>query len=380
MSRDIIRLSASDFGEAMAFLDGVFAEHSPHDFANLLPSIYQPTDEHMRCNYAVRDGGRLAAIVGVFPINWRVGGVPLKMAGIGGVSVHKDFRGKGYMKLLMNHAVEQMQKDGVDLSYLGGRRQRYTYFGYEVGGCKYQLKFNLDNVRHGLRGAEAGVTFEPFEDDSDSLSTLKNLHEAQPNYCERSEEAFARYVRSWSFKPRLARDEQGRVVGYVAANEVGDQVNELVARDPESARRIVGAWMQSTKLGLTLQAVGPIDPNLRALIGFAETTSTAPSGNWRIFNWQKVVDALIRAKQMHEPMPAGSVAVQIGDEQGPVYIRNVDEGGGGASDVLKLDPLAAVPLLFGPQSPASVQPLPESARMLAAWCPLPLGISPQDKV
>lgn len=380
MSTDIIRLSAGDFDEAMAFLNDVFAEHAPHDFAKMLPSVYQPTDGHMRCNYAIRDAGRLAAIVGVFPIDWRVGGVPLKMAGIGGVSVHKDFRGKGYMKLLMNHAVDEIGREGYDLSYLGGRRQRYAYFGYEVGGCKYKLNFNLDNVRHGLHGAESGVTFKPFDDDPDSLSTIKKLHEAQPNYCERPVETFANYVRSWHFNLQLARDEQGRVVGYVAANEDGSQINELVAQDPESARRIVGAWMQSTKINLTLQAVGPIDPTLRALIGFAETTNVGPSGNWRVFNWQKVVDALMRAKHACEPMPAGSVAIQIGEEQEPVCIQNGQESRGAHPADLKIDPLAAVPLLLGPQSPASVEPLPEAARMLAAWCPLPLGISTQDKV
>ena len=86
MSSQIIQLGAGDFDEAMRFLNAVFGEYRPHDFAGMLPARYQPTDRHMSCNYAVQDGGRLSAIVGVFPIHWCVGGVTLKVASVGGVA------------------------------------------------------------------------------------------------------------------------------------------------------------------------------------------------------------------------------------------------------------------------------------------------------
>ena len=38
--------------------------HGPHDFPSLLPKIYRPTEELMRCNYAIRRDGRLVAAVG----------------------------------------------------------------------------------------------------------------------------------------------------------------------------------------------------------------------------------------------------------------------------------------------------------------------------
>lgn len=384
MSTQIIQLSAGDFAEAMTFLNMVFGEHAPHDFANLLPSIYQPTDEHMRCNYAVRDGGKLSAVVGAFPIDWRVGGTALMMAGIGGVAVHPGCRGKGYMKLLMNHAVDEMRRAGCDLSYLGGRRQRYAYFGYEVAGCKYKLTFNRDNVRHALGGEGGAVKFEALPGDADTADEIKSLHDRQAVYCNRPVEAFGRFLRSWHYKPMLARDEAGRVIGYVSADKDGAQINELVAADDDAAARIVAAWINHTGGNLALSMLGPAGPVLRRLNGFAETTSLNPSGNWRVFNWRPVIDALMRVKHEAEPMPHGAVTLQI-DGCEEVLRLVVDEkgacceAGDGEAD-LTVDHLAVHPLLFGPTSPSMVMPLPEPARILSAWCPLPLGISPQDKV
>ena len=84
MTDRIVQLSGEDFEAAMDFLNSVFGAHAPHDFEGLLPSIYRRTDEHLACNYAVRRDGALKAVVGMFPINWQVAEVTLRVAGIGG--------------------------------------------------------------------------------------------------------------------------------------------------------------------------------------------------------------------------------------------------------------------------------------------------------
>jgi len=97
MKVEVVQLTAADWEEGLTFLNGVFGEHRPHDFATLLPSIYQPTEEFMACNHAVREDGNIRAVVGLFPIDWQVGDTRLKVGGIGGVSTHESVRGKGYM-------------------------------------------------------------------------------------------------------------------------------------------------------------------------------------------------------------------------------------------------------------------------------------------
>jgi len=384
MSTDIIRLSADDFDEAMTFLNAVFAEHAPHDFANLLPSIYQPTDELMRCNYAVRESGRLAAIVGVFPIHWRVGGVTLKVAGVGGVAVHPDSRGKGYMKRLMNHAVDQMRAEGYDLSYLGGRRQRYAYFGYEVAATSYNLLFLRDNIRHTFAGQDEVVTLESVPDDADTNARLKAIQETQPQYCVRPVQSFGRYLRNWHSQPLVAQDKTGQIVGYLSPNRYNRVANELVADTPESAAQIVRAWSDQVDETVSVLMQAPACPTLRRLNAFAEYTRIETGGNWQVFNWPHVLDTLLKAQHAANTIPQGKVVLKI-EDQPQTLVLTVDAAGARCehsdhSPDLSLDPFTATRLLFGPAAPATIMPLPDSAAILAAWCPLPLGFSNQDHI
>jgi predicted acetyltransferase len=384
MSNDIIQLGAGDFDEAMAFLDQVFGEHAPHDFANLIPSIYQPTDTLMRCNYAVREGNRLGAIVGVFPITWRVGGVTLKVAGVGGVSVHPDSRGKGYMKLLMNHAVAEMRRGGYDLSYLGGRRQRYAYFGYEVAGTACRLNFGKDNVRHALADSDNRVTLEPLGDDPKINPQLKALHDARPSYCERTAETFHRHLRNWHCRPMVVRDAAGQIAGYISAQKEEPVVNEFVVKDTHTATEVVRTWIEQGNDKLTVVMQQPAGPILRHLHGFAETLHLYHEGNYQVFDWVKVVDALLKLKHETEPLIDGNVTIRIADADVTLALMiDGDLARCEATDKepdINLDSLTAIRVLFNLGGPASVIQVPGRASALTAWCPLPLGFSWQDHV
>ena len=132
---EIVKLRACDYDDALDFLDFVFSKaYGPTHFGTMLPLCYRPTDEHMGHNFAVRENGKIRGIVGLFPAQVKVGGETLNLGGIGGVSAHPSDRGKGWMKLLMAHAIEEMESAETDLSFLIGLRQRYQHFGYEKTG------------------------------------------------------------------------------------------------------------------------------------------------------------------------------------------------------------------------------------------------------
>jgi predicted N-acetyltransferase YhbS len=243
MSVEVVQLTGAEFDEAMEFLDGVFGEHRPHDFATLLPSIYQPTDEDMACNHAVREDGVLRAVVGLFPIDWQVGDRTLKVGGIGGVSTHPSVRGKGYMQLLMKHCVEKMREEDYHLSWLGGQRQRYGYFGYEKCGQSLSVELSPVNLQH-ASPTVPDLRFEPIEaEDADRIATVQRLHDAQPVRCRRKGPEFHRFLRSWYRRPHAAVDAAGALVGYLVATEDGDGVVELVATDDDTAFDLAVAWV-----------------------------------------------------------------------------------------------------------------------------------------
>ena len=239
---DVVQLSGADFDEAIAFLDGVFGEHRPHDFATLLPSIYQPCDELMSCNHALRVDGRIRAIVGLFPIDWQVGGRLLKVGGIGGVSTHPGDRGKGYMGVLMRHCVERMKAEGFHLSWLGGQRQRYGWFGYEKCGQTVSVDLGPANLRHACP-TPVDLRFETLKPGhSGRLEQAWKMHQAQRVHCRRRKPWFHRYLRAWYNRPHAALDASGEMAGYLVASPDGDQVVELIGRDEETALAMAPAW------------------------------------------------------------------------------------------------------------------------------------------
>lgn len=385
MSVDVVQLTAADWDEGLAFINGVFFADGTRDFSTLLPSIYQPTDEFMANNHAVREDGRIRAVVGLFPLEWQVGDARLKIGGIGGVSTHPSVRGKGYMKLLMNHCVQRMQDDGMPLSWLGGQRQRYGYFGYDTCGQQVHVTLTGANVRH-VFGEAPGLQFEPLmPDDTSRIDQARCLHDAQLVRNRRGgSDGFARFLASWQHRPHAAINDTGDMVGYLVADEDGRNVVELLAGDVETAVTMARSWVQATGGGSVRFDIPPTQYELvRRLSAIGETMSTGPSGNWQIFDWAATVMALLQVRAAGGGLADGATTIGI---DGYGNLRLQVQGGQIACERVTTkadvtwDPSTAMRVFFGPLSPTSVTAVPEAASVLLAWCPLPLSWPRQDGV
>lgn len=383
MSEPIIQLRAADFEEAMDFLNLVFSGHAPTDFAKLLPVLYRPTEEQMACNYAIRQQGRIRAVVGLFPLQWQVGQRVMKVAGIGGVSTHPNRRGTGLMQRLMQHCVAQMKTQGYHLSWLGGQRQRYLYCGYEKCGVGLSLSLSRANLRHCFAGDPA-LRFEPLAAaDQASLARAWELHDAQPSRARRASGDFYLHCVSWHHRPFAALDAGGRMVGYLVANAKGDLVTELVGESEEVGVEMARCWAVRGDQGINLDFNPAAAGLIRRLGQVCEGMSVHASGNWQVFAWEEVLGALLQLRQAGSPLPAGRVVVGI---EG--YGRLALEVEGERTCCARTDEEPAVAgeaplmlrLLCGPLPPSQVVLLPAGAALLEAWCPLPLFWARQDGV
>jgi predicted N-acetyltransferase YhbS len=382
MSDEIQRITGGEFDELIAFLDAAFGHDTPErSFVKLLPGFYRREEVHCNGNFAVRVDGRLAAVVGLFPITWRTPGGTLRIAGIGGVATGHVYRRGGLMSRLMPHVIAHMRDEGYPLSFLTGQRQRYGHFGYEIAGRLHELKFEIPNIRHAFGGTPSGVTLRPCTFAPEQFDAMRRLHDAQPYHCNRTH--FAEQLYHWRHVCLTAHDAQGRLTGYAVVSGDRSEVFELVGADTGAAvaivRELVAALGDDHRM-LTLYQANASRETFEALTGFAEYTRITPSYNWLVLDWPTTLTTLLRARHAASPLMAGEVRLAV---DGQVLQLTVDERGprceattGEAA--LSLDGRAMTRLLLGPLSPHEVKP--NAPPLLDAWCPLPLVLPRQDHV
>jgi len=381
LTDSIERLTADDFQEAMDFMGMAFSFQSPRDFPMLLPQIYRPTDEWMRCNYAIRRDGQIVSVVGAYPRVWQIGDETLKLSGIGGVCTHPDYRGQGLMKQLMERAVADMKLEGYHISWLGGQRQRYQYYGYEKCGNESHFALRRANIRHA--GVEPrDINFEPMGAHySDRISAAKAFHEAKPIHVRRSQEDFVLYLLSGYSEPWVALDAD-EVIGYLVTTPDNRGIREIASQNAETSLDMLFAWSNRIDKDLRVN-VQPDDVELlRALADLSESADVSGSGNWQVFDWATTLQATMKVKHKPRGLAEGTLRIGIGEE---TYLATVDSTDASCVRVeegaeISLTPFAAHRVLFGPARPSDSAEIPDSARILEAWAPLPLGFLRADCV
>ena len=385
MSTELVQLRADDFEDAMDFMNMVFSAHGPIDFTQLLPVLYQPDDELMGYNWAVRENGRIRAVVGSFPMQWQLADATLEIAGIGGVSSHPRARGAGYMRQLMQHCVERMRDEKKHLSWLGGQRQRYGYFGYEKCGTAHSFSLDKTNLRHVYGSDASTISFRSLAaDDLTHLKGAKELYDAQPFRCLRPLESFHSMLCSWRHRPQIALAADGRMVGYLVASPNGDSVSELFAvEEGHPDLDIARAWTEQQSGQSVRFELPPWHRLVLPLGRIAESFSTGCTGNWQIFNWVATLDALLKVRATVGPLVDGRAVIAI-EDYGHI---SLEVAGGEAVCTASKDAadlhagaFTAHSLFFGPLPPSAVVDLPAQLTALEQWCPLPLFWAKQDGV
>ena len=373
VSERIVQLTAADFGEAMDLLNYAFSyDHGPHDFPSLLPKLYRPTEDLMRCNYAIRRDGRLVAAVGVFPLTWHVGGAALRVACIGGVSTHPRYRGRGLMRALMRHCVEEIRAAGHHLSWLSGRRRRYRHFGYEQ--CGTELRFTLERDDLQAAGVDGtGIEFRRMTEDDSLLADAHRMHAGQPMRCERPLAEFVAICSSWNNRPYAAVAGSG-LAGYLIAGGDGSRVTELLAADVPTTLRIAAAWCAQRDIASVTVCVSPAHTALvSGLDAIAEATAVRYADSWQVFDWPAVLTALLRERVRAGDAEPGSLVLQIGETD---RVRlTVDDTRACAAPTeepaqFTMDEIAAMRALFGPLQPP----------LRVSWFPLPAYLPHADRV
>ncbi|MBE6616847.1 MAG: GNAT family N-acetyltransferase [Ruminococcaceae bacterium] len=372
------RAKAEMYDELMDMLNYVFGFSSAdYDFQKLLPKLYADKKQACHDNYIVAEGGKIKAAVGAFDDIISVCGEEIKCRGIGNVAVHPYSRSKGYMIDCMNMSINDMIEDGVDISFLGGHRQRYGYFGFEDGCPRYNVRITTTSAHHYFKNVatEAVEIRDVSENDTEIIDKIFALYEKKPQRSIRPRDRFYQILRSWTHQPR-AFFIGGEFVGYGIGG-----INELTLTDIKYFDSVIHAFAQmhgDINLGIPAWNTELFEAALRV----GDSPSINESYMLSVFNYKKVVGTLLKLKASLEPLQDGAVTVLIHGYAGDCKLKlSVVDGKSSVEDYdgeaeIELSHKDAAKFFFGIHSP-HWKKLTHATR---AWLPLPLYVEDADHV
>lgn len=355
----------------MVFSDGV--NHS--NFETMIPKVYGPQVETSDMHYlAVDDEKVIRGLVAVMPNELRIGGETLKIGFVGTVSVHPEARGEGHMKKLMWMAIEDMKAQGVDISLLGGQRQRYEYFGYAKGGVGYNFTVGEPNVRHALKNVDIeGVVFEEIGHDSPWADDAFALFAMQEVRFSRTRENFVDYCCSYYARP-WAAVKDGKFIGYLVCNKNKDGIAEILVESPDMLDCVIKAWVTVNELP-RVRIVLPEwrCDDIKHLGVYAGDTSLEMRVQSSVYNPRRVLKAMLTEKAGYAHLADASMAFEI---EGDIFTVTVQDGNvsitDGGQNPVCLSCLEASQLFAYPFDYEGRAQTPQG------WFPLPLFESSPD--
>lgn len=284
--------------EVLDFIDAVFSRASrPHDFEQQIPKVYAHPGFAPFHAVAVEDG-RIRGNIAMLPITVHVGENTLRGGYIGSVSVHPRFRGKGYMKGLMQMLIEDANRKGYDFMSLGGQRQRYQHFGFERYGCGFSFSMDQANARHALP-KDTPFTFVPAAESH--VEQMASLHAKQALHCERPR--FLETLRTYGGVPYAVMNGKA-FAGYLV--KMGEEITELCLCDEHDLPAVAAAWVRDYK-SCSMLCGGEKTERIRGLSAFAESYTVGPTAMLKVLNWERTLNAVMNVR----PLPDGERVIGI---------------------------------------------------------------------
>lgn len=268
------------------FINMVFSmAHEPHEFGDLLPKAYAKDccfePEHF---IAVTDG-RIEGCVGLLPVKMTVLGEEVRAGIVGSVSAHPHAHGAGHMKGCMALMLDYAKKNGFQMLYLGGRRQRYEYFGFSQGGMAIGFDLDAGNFKHAFRGMDASAfTFEPVDAYAAQAAELYN---ALPVHGQRDADNFAMIARSWNCAG-YAVLKNGMFAGYLIGT--ADAISEMTLMDENDAQAAVLGWkMHGGANRMHIDVPVWNTARVRLFSRISQNIRSGPFDMFRILDWETVI-------------------------------------------------------------------------------------------
>lgn len=351
-------------------------EKEDDKFEKLLPKLYKDKYHPARNNIILDVQGDMRAAVGVYYNSLSVCDEKLKIAGIGNVAVHPDHRGKGYMQFCMLLALDEMKQNMVDISGLGGARQRYEHFSFEPAGIQTMFNYRKENVTRTL-GADRKSRFtvkELKENDTAIFEEIENIYNSRVFKAERTAENMFDILRTWKSTPFGAFDGK-EFKGWFSFCGDKQSIHELFYKNEEDIEDLILAALETSGHNYIRIPVPQFDKPLYKYLAInCEFFDIGHAEQYNILCYENVIRAFLKLKSTYTTLPDGELTMFIQGEKLPEQIKimvkdnnvTVEETDKKPDIILKH--LEAMRLVGGLYSERRNE-LPSACQ---AWFPLPL--------
>lgn len=299
-----------DKDEIVDFINYVFSQaHRPHDFKTLVPKSYADDAIDLGAvHYVAKEDGKIKALVAMRIIDVNVCGKILKYGLIGNVSVHPYSRGSGYMKKLMQMAIDDAKVRGVQLMLLGGQRQRYGYFGFENAGSDISFVVSKANIRHCFSSLDSSsISFKPMTDAD--VDEAKSLYEKSPVHTIRCREEFLNIMHTWNLECNVIL-KNGEFAGYIYG-----EFAEIKLVDESDFPLVLKAVFEKEKLDkVTIKTSLYEKQRSDFLDSICEESSIVQVEMLNVLDWERVLDAFLNLKVKIVDLACGEVFTDIGGD------------------------------------------------------------------
>lgn len=365
------------------FLNYVFGMNG-HDsgFYRLLPKLYRPHFRPEDYNFIVTEDGKLRGAVGAYPIKMSVMGQELSAIGIGNVAVHPFHRGKGYMKDCMKLAMEDAVNKGVDFAVLGGRRQRYSYFGFELAGVCREYWLDKTNLRHCFGSAENNTGYKAVQlcaADEKAVADIDTLVCSRLSHPVREKDRLFDVLNNWESRVCAVYAPDGGFAGYFLADG-GETLREIDCCEGHARGVVCAAHEFMDRDGVKIKVPEHALEISALLTATAESVSLIHTENYSVLNYEKVVRACLALRCAVSSVCDGEITVKIAGFAGEEKLRLKVENG--KASVEAFDGECDVEFTHKQAMNALFALVSEERKSLPAavntWLPLPLFVPEVD--
>ncbi len=349
---------SKEYASLLYFLSQAYGFSDLRWFENDTSFFYGTRPDQLKTKWVLKSGDQFASHVGIFPFTAMVDGRPIKVAGIGSVATHPEYRGRGLMKKLMNHVDKQMVEEGYDLSILWGERSLYQPLGYERGLFQDRFSFN----RRFLKPLPVGKSIRPVK--SGDWANLQKLFVRHPFHTERNVDYFKTLHRRFNRgipEPIWVMEKAGKITAYVIVFKIneGYEVAEW-GGDTKAVIDLIASVLPKPSTGNVWISIYPGCELYRWALDHHESQARMPGSCMvKILNLGKVLKAFeSQLQERYENLSLrnlGSLSLQLPDQEKVTLNfgkKLVIEMGGKNGKPLMLTQSQCVRMLFGGTSPS----------------------------